>query len=225
MTQLNWKKRLASPSASSTINIILLHGFGANAADLSPLSDILDPARAYNWYMADAPVPIQAGSLAWFPRKQTDLDQALRGELWGNLARYDSPDINHARDIILSDMEALGLKTGDTVMAGFSQGSMMALACAIKVSVRGLVLWSSALYAKQRITRELETVRIPPFIQTHGKRDTVLPVEGARELFSLLSRHQEKSQWLAFDGDHEISMEVLNATSSYLKSVSGGRQP
>lgn len=224
MSHLNWTTRLAATKQPAAINIVMLHGFGANANDLAPLADLMDPRQNWNWYMPEAPVPMGQSAFAWFPSNEADLSRALYGELWKNLADYDSPEIDQAVANLEQDMTAMAINGPRTVMAGFSQGSMMALAYALNHRVGGLILWSSALFARERLEKELPRARLPRFLQSHGSYDTVLRISDAQRLKELLQKHQNDNEWVEFTGGHEINGLVLEKSTEYLWSLSGGHQ-
>ena len=67
-------------------SIIFAHGFGANGSDLEALRFELDVSA--KWFFPQAPVQIQPGSYAWFPSDPVEMETALQGRYFRNLADF-----------------------------------------------------------------------------------------------------------------------------------------
>jgi len=57
-------------------------------------------------------------------------------------------------------------------------------------------------------------------LQSHGRRDPVLPFSQAQRLRSLLDEAGLDVAWLPFDGQHEIPPPVIEAAGSFLRARS-----
>ncbi len=210
--------------------IVLLHGFGANFADLTGLADIIDPSESWDWYFPNAPleVPIAPGyaGRAWFPIDMQKLEQALmRGEL--RPFRNEIPlGFDQASLLLEGLVKELRATYDQVVVGGFSQGSMVSLDFALRTAqpLLGVLLLSSNIVAAARWEQALKTRKAEnqkPFkiFQSHGRFDNVLPVDGATELSRFLSDYQMPVEFVPFNGGHEIPYPVLEKAKIFLAGL------
>lgn len=150
--------------------VILFHGYGSNGQDLAGLAqswapDFPDAA----WASPDAPEPVPGfpGGYQWFPISRLDPDAMEAG------VRMAAPSADHFID---SELRRWGLTDRDLVLAGFSQGSMLALHLGLrrKTPPAGILAFSGALAAGRSLKQEMTAK--PPIMLIHGDRDEVLPV-------------------------------------------------
>ncbi len=151
--------------------MVLLHGWGASAADMAPLAQALRQAFP------------QAALLA--PQGFEPVDTGLSGRQWFSLAGV-TEDNRPARvasvlprlaDWVRAAQQASGVGPAATALVGFSQGAILALELAqLHDGIAGRVLSFSGRYAR------LPTV--PPAHTTlhffHGATDTVIPAAQSR---------------------------------------------
>lgn len=123
------------------LNIVMIHGFGANAMDLSFLADEADMPQA-NWFFPEGPFPTDAWGRAWFPIGFTFLEEAWSTGNLHAFAAVDPPGLKEAGDLISVFMQSLSLDPWNTVVGGFSQGAMLAMeaGCRLSVPPQGLHL-------------------------------------------------------------------------------------
>lgn len=158
--------------------MVLLHGVGADADNLTPLARVL---RAH--------FP-QAAVLV--PQGFEPFDSAPAGRQWFSIAGVT--EHNRAARVagalprlitwIHAAQQRLGTSPAATALIGFSQGSIMALeAVAHEDGLAGRVLAFSGRYA--RLPEQAPQQTTIHFL--HGADDQVLPVSHAREAFEHLS--------------------------------------
>ncbi len=218
--------------------VVLFHGFGADAYDLSSLSEELfcrtpPPKRALVWAFPQGPLTADLGGgylgRAWFP---VDFDQHERAHASGARAIYEDAKpkgMVPARDQALSFLRSLERRVGEgasiknLILGGFSQGSMMALEVALNLQENplGLLLYSTTLVnranLREVLARRRSEGRAPiPVYMCHGEFDTVLPFSGAEELRDELLSHDWPVIFESFPGGHEIPG---GAGASFLRSL------
>ncbi|MEX5729213.1 phospholipase/carboxylesterase [Rhodovulum iodosum] len=158
--------------------VIFLHGYGANGADLLGLSEPLAPHLPGTAFLApDAPeacagVPF---GYQWFPIPWIDGSSEEQGEA-GMLRAVD--DLNAWLDAVAEDE---GIAPEDTVLFGFSQGTMMALHVGPRRAdaFAGIVGFSGRLLRPEALADEAATK--PPVLLVHGDQDDVVPVQALPE--------------------------------------------
>jgi phospholipase/carboxylesterase len=148
--------------------MVLLHGYGADGRDLIGLGGAwreLFPDMVFVSPNAPWPCGRSAGGYEWFPLSDRPAEDFRR------------EGADRARPVIVGFLEDLWAQTGltaaDTVLAGFSQGAMMALNVALSLPdpVRAVVAFSGAL-----IPPPLPWSK-PPVALIHGDADPVVPVQ------------------------------------------------
>jgi phospholipase/carboxylesterase len=152
--------------------VILLHGYGADGADLLGLADPLGTHLPDTAFIApDAPEPCAGNPFGrqWFPIPWLDgsSEEAARA----GLVRA-AEDLDAFFDARLSDE---GLTPDRLAVIGFSQGTMMALHVLPRRAepVAGLVAFSGRLLEPERLVAE--TVSRPPVLLVHGDQDPMVP--------------------------------------------------
>lgn len=133
----------------------------------------------------------------------------LRGE-WPQLSRERPVGADEARDAVVLALRALadqGVQREQVVLAGFSQGAMLAVdvGLAHPELLGAVVAWSGAI-----IDREHWEQRAAPgvrFVVAHGQRDAMLPFSEGEALHSLLRNIDPSARWVPFDGPHTVSAE------------------
>jgi phospholipase/carboxylesterase len=198
-------------------HVILLHGFGADAADLFPLADALDPDEQWNFMFPDAPLEVPIGPMwtgrGWFPISVRDLESGV------DFTQVRPPGLNEATALI-SEL-VFNLNAEKLVLGGFSQGAMVSTNVAIEnpTDVRGLVLLSGALLDEQMWRNRAPALKGLKFIQSHGTSDPVIPFSAAQRLYDLLKGAGLEGQFVSFSGGHEIPVPVVKKTADYLKTI------
>ncbi len=161
--------------------MLLLHGWGASAADMAPLAQALQQAFP------------QAALLA--PEGFDPVDSGLAGRQWFSLAgvtEANRPErvaavLPRLADWVHAAQQASGVGPAATALVGFSQGAILALELAqAHDGIAGRVLSFSGRYA-----------RLPeaPLAHTtlhffHGATDTVIPAEQSRLAMERLAAMQ-----------------------------------
>jgi phospholipase/carboxylesterase len=152
--------------------VILLHGYGANGADLLGLADPLGEHLPDTLFLApDAPEQSAASAfgLQWFPIPWIDgsSEEMARQGLMAATA-----DLQAFLDGVMIDEDLL---PEQVVLLGFSQGSMLALHAAPRRedAFAGVVAFSGRLLEPEALSDE--ALSRPPVLLIHGDQDDVVP--------------------------------------------------
>lgn len=214
MEKLKFRKR---PGDDEKQNVILLHGFGADANDLFPLADMLDPEGRWNFYFPEAPLEVPIGPMwtgrGWFPISLRELETGV------DFSNVRPPNLTEAASQVFDLV--FELNSDKLVLGGFSQGAMVATEVALNNpnEVSGLVLLSGCLLDQNNWKKKAPELKGKPFIQSHGSGDPVIPFSEGQKLFDVLKGGGLEGQLLAFPGGHEIPLPVLQKTKKFLETV------
>lgn len=197
--------------------VVMLHGFGADNSDLAPLADVLDPGGEWSFYFPNAPneVPIGNGwtGRGWFPISLRDLEVGI------DFTKIRPPGLDLSRKLVGELVFNINAKK--LVIGGFSQGAMVATDFTLyqPEDVSGMLLYSGVLLDQDNWTKRAAELKGKKFIQSHGERDEVIPIAGARKLYDVLKAAGAEGPFVSFPGAHEIPMNVIQKSAAFLKQI------
>jgi len=159
-------------AGTATSNVVFLHGYGADGADLLGLAEPLAPHLPDTaFYAPNAPDRCGMNPMGyqWFPIPRMDGSteaQALAAMLTSAQA------LNDWLDALVLDS---GIGPERTVLVGFSQGTMMSLHVAPRRAqpLAGIVGFSGRLIQPDLLAAE--ALSKPPVLLIHGDQDDVVP--------------------------------------------------
>ncbi len=164
--------RKASKSGEGSSLVVFLHGYGADGADLLGLADPLSEHLPDTTFVApNAPERCIGNPMGfqWFPIPWIDGSSEEEAEA-GMIRALE--DLNAYLD---ATMAAEDVTERETVLVGFSQGTMMALHLAPRRddTFAGVVGFSGRLLRPELLADEV--VSKPPVLLIHGDEDEVVP--------------------------------------------------
>jgi phospholipase/carboxylesterase len=200
---------------------MLLHGLDMAPSQLAPLLASLKlPALVA---LPCGPVERSDGRRAWWP-----VDDAARAariaagpaDLHASHPSGRAP----ARDAVHAAAQALRERAAGLplVVAGFSQGAMLALDCVFQappLAVDALALWSASRLAFSEWTPALHRLRGVRVELLHGRRDANVDVAAGRSLHDALAAEGADARWATFDGGHEIPLQAWVALRRVVRDV------
>jgi phospholipase/carboxylesterase len=193
--------------------LVLHHGRGTNELDLLGLGDALDPKRSLHVVSPRAPL-----TLPGWP-----------GYHWYIVPRVGYPD----RDSFQAAFEALaelhdelwqrtGLTAEQTVLGGFSMGSVMSYSLALaagRPAPAGILAFSGFVPVVEGWEPELENRQGVRAFIAHGRSDPIMGVDFARRAHELLERGGLEVDYHETDGAHHIDPQVVPKAVSWLAAT------
>lgn len=191
--------------------MVLLHGYGADGADLIGLGyewRELFPDMVFVAPNAPSPCARNPSGFEWFPL----LDDRIAGRLKG---------AEEVRPVIVNFLIDLWAQTGltarETVLCGFSQGAMMALnvGTSLDSELAGIIAFSGAMipaegFAEGRWAK-------PPVALIHGDVDQVVEPQLSRDAATELSAAGfEVVLHISKGAGHGIAPDGLEFATSFL---------
>ncbi|MEM6445048.1 MAG: alpha/beta hydrolase [Cyanobacteria bacterium P01_D01_bin.123] len=189
---------------NGVVQMVLLHGWGANARDLMPLAAELNlPGRAFGFPNAPLPHPNVPDGRAWY-----DIETGAGFE--------DSAKLLHEW------LEHLPSQTGvplsQTVLGGFSQGGAMTLRVGLTLPLAGLACLSGYLAGEPPRVRLASPT--PPVLMAHGLQDPVIPVAAARQSRTAVEDLGGSVQYREYEMGHQIISAEMADLREFLLSLS-----
>ena len=201
--------------------VIWLHGLGADGWDFVPIVHELGLPEdlAIRFIFPHAPkqaVTVNGGAVmrAWY-------DIALEGLE----RRTDALGVRQSSSALaqLIDHErARGIPANQIILAGFSQGGVIALHTGLRYPepLGGIMALSTYLALPETLGSEAHSANQSiPILMAHGTQDQVVPLSLAERSKQALIDHHYSVQWLTYPMAHSVSMEELRAIKGFLLKV------
>ncbi len=208
------------PGSGNAKNLmLLLHGYGADGADLFGLADPMAAHLPDCAFVApDAPEPcaVNPAGRQWFPIPGMD------GSSEESSAKSFFASADLLDRFIGLEMERAGVAASQTFLLGFSQGTMMALHVAARraAALGGVIGFSGRLLAPDRLREEMTAK--PPILLIHGDEDEVVPFSSLEEAASDLSAEGFSVETHVSPGvGHGISPDGLGAALGFVRDRLG----
>ena len=206
-----------APDALGTV--IWLHGLGADGHDFEPVVPMLNLASKVRFVFPHAPmrkVTINAGAemRAWY-----DIDP--RSPLAG------TEDIRRSAEQIEELVQAeedRGIARNRIVLAGFSQGGVIALHLGLRSQERfaGVMALSTYLHDHERIAEEVSFASIDtPILMAHGQMDPMIPMARAITSRDALTALGYDVEWREYGMGHQVSPQEIADIGAWLNARFG----
>ncbi len=203
----------------SEIGIVLLHGYGASMHDLFPLWELWHE-KNFSWYFPNGVLPLNMGPYggrAWFSIDMAKLEEAMRLGKHREMKNSVPPEFDSTMAQLKKLVIELSTRHKKIIIGGFSQGAMCTshLALMEDLKIDGVILLSGVLMAEEKLPTQATGL---PFYQSHGTRDPVLSLAGAKDLETSLKKFGFSGELYSFDGGHEIPSSVIGGVKTFLRS-------
>lgn len=212
-----------APHGAPRAALMLLHGLDMAPSRLAPLVTSLKlPAWVV---LPSGPVERADGARAWWP-----VDDAARAAriAAGPADLHDSFPRGRelARDAVRAAARALHERAPGLplVVAGFSQGAMLALDCVFQeppLAVDALALWSASRLAFAEWMPALHRLRGVRVELLHGRGDANFALAAGRSLHDALVAEGADARWSSFEGGHEIPLQAWVGLRRLVREVAG----
>lgn len=210
-----------TPDSPVSHSVIWLHGLGADGHDFEAIVPELDlaPDHGIRFIFPHAPqmpVTINNGYVmrAWYDIVSPDLRQA-----------EDEQGIRHSAQqleaLIKYEMDR-GVKSNNIVLAGFSQGGVIALHTGLRYSrkLAGIMALSTYIALPDTLANERHdaNTNIPVFM-AHGREDPVIPAQQGIDSRDVLLAEGHAVEWHDYPMQHAVCGEEIAHISAWLHRV------
>ncbi len=209
-----------NPEATPVAVVIWLHGLGADGHDFESIVPALRlpenlPVRFVFPHAPEIAVSAFGGerARAWFdfnPNGGADIAGLEKSVL-------------QIQDLIQQEIDN-GTPAERILLAGFSQGGVMAFHVALYFSKRlaGILALSTFLAEGEKLASEKgEANEKIPILMCHGQQDTVLPMSLGKSSLAFLEDAGYQVEWLEYPMGHEVCLEEIQEISRWFQAVLG----
>ncbi|MEK8089712.1 alpha/beta hydrolase [Thermithiobacillus plumbiphilus] len=199
-------------------SVIWLHGLGASGHDFEPFVPELKLPSALRFVFPHAPrqaVSINGGYVmrAWYDIAHPDL---------GMLVDETGIRTSVAAVSRLIDREReRGVAPSRIIVAGFSQGGVIALHASLRYPERlaGTIALSTYLPFPDSLDREAASAnRGLPIFLAHGEHDSLIPITQAERARQQLTERGYPVDWHRYPMQHQVSREEIADISAFLQA-------
>lgn len=197
--------------------VIWMHGLGADASDFEPVVPMLQATAPLRFVFPNAPVrpvTINAGMemRAWY-----DIDP--RAPLSGTAEIRESA---HQIERLLQREASRGVPARRIVLAGFSQGGVIALHLGLRYPERlaGIMALSTYVHDHENLAAEvsLASVDVPVFM-AHGVADPMIPLARAVTSRQALEALNYQVEWHEYDMGHQVCPQEITDIGRWLNGI------
>lgn len=202
-------------------SIIWLHGLGADGHDFEAIVPELALNKAENIQFIFPNAPIQPVTIngnatmrSWYDILEPNLDKKVATEdIYLSAAELDK--------FIQQELDS-GIKSEHILLAGFSQGGVIALHCGLRYpqKLAGIIALSTYLPTTEQLTTERSTANHQTTIfMAHGTMDTVVQPSIAQSAYQTLKQLEYPIQWHQYPMPHSVCTEEINNISEFINNI------
>ena len=210
-----------NPAGQAEKCIIWLHGLGADGNDFVPIVPELHlpatmPVRFVFPHAPIMPVTINNGykMRAWFDiydiSKNAKIDESGIADSVTTVAK------------LITRETARGIDTSDIILAGFSQGAVIALTTGLCYPQRlgGIIALSGYLPLADKVfARASQVNRDLPIFIAHGTEDPIVPFTHGKGTYMALKREGYPVTWHSYPMPHSVCAPEIKDISQWLQSI------
>lgn len=207
------------PAEPAQAAVIWLHGLGADGNDFVPIVPELTLNQPVRFIFPNAPeraVTINGGMQmrAWY---DIDPQAPLAGtdDIRASAARLNS---------LVEQQLATGISANRIIVAGFSQGGVIALHHGLRSTrgLAGIMALSTYVHDHEHLVDELTLDSLnTPIFMAHGIQDPMIPITRAITGREALLALNYQVEWQEYQMGHQVCTEEINHISAWLATRLG----
>jgi phospholipase/carboxylesterase len=211
-----------NPKTKPIASIIWMHGLGADGNDFVPIVPELNlpsdlPIRFVFPNAPMQPVSINNGYImrAWYDIVALEVNKHADEKGIAASVQQIIQLIEHE--------EQSGISSEHIILAGFSQGAVMALTTGLTYPKRlgGIIALSGYLpFAENVMKNSAIANRTLPIFLAHGTSDTVVPYFLGETTHKVLTQHQYSVEWHSYAMPHSVCLEEIRDIGNWILNKS-----
>ena len=209
---------ILQPPQTAQSAVIWLHGLGADGHDFAGIVEQLELPDNHSTRFVFPHAPVQAVTInggmemrSWYDIRSMDM-----------LNDVDAPGIEVSCATIHSLIQAeiaQGIDPKQIVIAGFSQGGLIALHAGLTFEQALAGVLALSTYCPMVETLHLH--RTLPIMMTHGLQDPVIPIAIAEHSMKALEHKGYLLDWRTYTMEHQLCYPEVEDMAMWLKTVLG----
>ena len=208
------------PSSKASSTVIWLHGLGADGHDFEGILPMLElPAdhtiRFIFPHAPERPISVNDGMVmrGWYDI--TSFDFGKRGDIDGI-----ESSVKSIGQLIDKEIES-GIVSSNILLAGFSQGGVIALHTALRYpqQLTGVVALSTYLPYSEKIP--VADHNPSTIFCAHGTNDPIVPYSAGEEAKTVLDEKGYRTKWHQYQMEHAVCTEEIDEISSFIQEYLG----
>jgi len=209
---------ILEPADAPDACVIWLHGLGADGHDFEPIVDELGLSRGHRIRFLFPHAPIRPITInggmemrAWYDISDQSLDREVD--------EHGIRESANAVSILLDHQIDTGIDSMRIVLAGFSQGGVIALHLGLRYSKRlaGILALSTYLPMVETLEREKHSAqRNLPIFVGHGRDDPLVPETLGRHGAQLLENAGYLIEYHTYAMQHAVCAEEIRDISRWI---------
>ncbi len=209
------------PKSDHKFSVIWLHGLGADGHDFEGIVDELQLHNAENIHFIFPNAPVQSVTInggmhmrAWYDILDATLNKAV--DIAGI---YQSAQLIES---LIQQEQAAGIPAERILLAGFSQGGVIALHTGLTYPAKlaGIIALSTYLPTVEQLTTQRSTTnQSMPLFMGHGILDPVVPIELAKAALDALEAMAYSVEWHDYLMKHSLCIEEIHHISAFINTV------
>lgn len=208
------------PETAHKASVIWLHGLGDSGNGFAPIVPELrlDPNLGIKFVFPHAPersVTINNGMRmrAWYDIRSLDME-----------SRADAEGVKQSCEQVKQLIEkelALGIPANKILLAGFSQGGVIALALGTRYEneLAGIVALSTYMSEPKRLVIEKSTAnQNTPILCCHGQQDDVVPMSLGKAAYTNLLENGYSVSWKEYIMQHNVCPPEIRDIAKFIST-------
>jgi phospholipase/carboxylesterase len=208
-----------NPKQAAKAVVIWLHGLGDSGNGFAPIVPELKMPESLAVRFIFPHAPVRAVTInngmkmrAWYDITSLDFNH-----------RADSQGVKESAALVEQLIEnemSKGIPAEKIVLAGFSQGGVIALhlGTRIKQKLAGIMSLSSYMCEPEKLSSEAHDAnKSTPIFVAHGQHDDVVPVFMGSAARQVLEGNHYPVEWHEYQMQHNVCVQELNDISTWLQ--------
>lgn len=208
------------PKTPATHSVIWLHGLGASGDDFVPIvPELRLPTHlAVRFIFPHAPVrPVTINNgyemRAWYDISGIQIDSVIDNQgILNSIALVE--------ELIQREIDR-GIPTTHIILAGFSQGAVMALTIGLRrqTTLSGIISLSGYFPLADETLKLASANHHTPIFLAHGTQDIMVPYALGKMSYMILKEAHYKVDWHAYPMGHAVCGEEINDIGRWMERI------
>lgn len=216
--------------AEPLFSVIWLHGLGADGHDFEPIVPELN--------LGDTPAVRFIFPNA--PKRPVTINGGMEMRAWYDIFISTAPGVEtfkgnneHIKEsaeqllALIKQEQSRGIKPENIILAGFSQGGVIALYAGTRFEkpLAGIMALSTYMPMAETLKNELSAAnQAIPIFMAHGFQDTTIPITVAKLSRATMETAGYETDWHEYAMAHSVCAEEIQDISEWLKNIFKGKR-